>query len=79
MADLDQDSSKAWQLPRARAILERPEDTPIDISKLTDAEVNALFLEAKGMWADHPEIKDPVKWVTELSQGLSRTFLEKNG
>ena len=58
MADLDKDSSKVWESPRVKAILDRPEGTPIDISGLTDAEVNDLFLEARGMWTDHPEIRE---------------------
>ncbi len=78
LAEPDQDSSKVWESPRVKAILERPEDTPIDISGLTDAEVNYLFLEAKGMWTDHPEISDSVKWVRELRRGLSKKFPEKN-
>ena len=72
------DSSKVWDSPRVKAILERPEGTPIDISELTQEEIDALFKEAKGMWADHPEIKDSVQWVRELRRGLSRTFRENS-
>jgi hypothetical protein len=68
------DSSAVWDSPRVKAILERPEGTPIDISGLTQAEIDALAREARGMWADHPEIKDSVKWVRGLRRGLSRTF-----
>ena len=55
-----------------KAILERPEGTPIDLSTLTEEERDALAREAKGMWADHPDIKDSVEWVRGLRQGLSR-------
>ena len=72
------DSSEVWDSPRVKAILEQPEGTPIDISGLTQEEVDALFKEAKGMWADHPEIKDSVEWVRELRRGLSRTFREND-
>ena len=78
MTELNQDSSKVWESPRVKAIVERPEGTPLDISGLTDAEVNCLFLEARGMWTDHPEIRDSVKWVREIRRGLSRKFPEKN-
>ena len=78
LPELDQDSSKVWESPRVKAILERPEGTPIDISGLTEAEVNDLFLEAKGMWTNHPEIKDSVKWIRGLRRGLSRKFPAKN-
>ena len=78
MSGLDKDSSKVWESPRVKAILERPEGTPIDISGLTDEEMAALFIEAKGMWSDHPEIKDSVKWVRELRRGLSSRFFKKN-
>lgn len=61
-----------WDSPRVKAILERPEGTPIDISGLTDEERDALAREAKGMWADHPYIKDSVEWVRGLRQGLYR-------
>ena len=78
MGGLDKDSSKVWESPRVKAILERPEGTPIDLSGLTGEEVTALFIQAKGMWSDHPEIKDSVKWVRELRQGLSRNHFKKN-
>ena len=78
MGGLDKDSSKVWGSPRVKAILERPEGTPIDLCGLTGEEVAALFIEAKGMWSDHPEIKDSVRWVRELRQGLSRRFFKKN-
>ena len=48
--------------------------TPIDLSGLTQPEHDALLADAKGMWADHPDIKDPVKWVRELREGLSKRF-----
>jgi hypothetical protein len=66
------DSSWVWDSPRVKAILEQPEGTPIDISKLTEEEVDALAREAKGMWADHLFIKDLVKWVRGLRKGLFR-------
>ena len=78
MVGLNKDSSIVWESPSVKAILKRPEGTPIDLSGLTDEEVAALFIEAKGMWSDHPEIKDSVKWVRELRQGLSRGFFKKN-
>ena len=72
-----EDSSWLWDSPRVKAILEQPEGTPIDISKLTEEEIDALAREAKGMWADHPEIKDSVEWVRELRQGLYRGIPEE--
>jgi hypothetical protein len=66
------DSSKVWDSPRVKAILERPEGTPIDISGLTPEEIDALAREARGMWADHPFIKDSVKWVRQVRRGLYR-------
>ena len=74
MSELDKDSSKVWESPRVKAIIERPEGTPIDLSGLTQEERDALFREAKGMWSDHPEIKDSVKWVRQLRWGLSKCF-----
>jgi DNA-binding CsgD family transcriptional regulator len=67
-------TSWVWNSPRVKAILERPKGTPIDLSGLTEAERDALFKEAKGMWADHPEIKDSVEWVRGLREGLSKSF-----
>jgi hypothetical protein len=55
-----------WDSPRVKAILEQSEDAPIDLSGLTEEERDALAREAKGMWADHPYIKDSVEWVREL-------------
>jgi HEAT repeat protein len=63
-----------WDSPRVKAILERPEGTPIDLSVLTKEERDAIFEDAKGMWADHPHIKDSVEWVRELREGLSKRF-----
>ena len=74
MGGLDKDSSKVWDSPRVKAILERPEGTPIDLSGLTQEERDALFIDAKGMWADHPDIKDSVEWVRQLRWGLSKRF-----
>jgi len=70
------DSSWVWDSPRVKAILERPEGTPLDISGLTDEERETLAREAKGMWADHPYIKDSVKWVRELRRSLYRGMPE---
>ena len=61
-----------WDSPRVKAILKRPEGTPIDLSTLTEEERDALAREAQGMWADHPDIKDSVEWVRELRKGLFR-------
>lgn len=66
-----------WDSPRVKAILNRPEGAPIDLSGLTEEERDALFKEAKGMWADHPEIKDSVEWVRELRRSLYRGFPEE--
>ena len=77
MQKSQEDSSWLWDSPRVKAILEQPEGTPIDISKLTEEEIDALAREAKGMWADHPEIKDSVEWVRELRQGLYRGIPEE--
>ena len=66
--------SPLWDSPRVKAILERPPGAPIDLSGLTEEERDALLAEAKGMWADHPDIKDSVKWVRELREGLSKRF-----
>ena len=60
-----------WDSPRVKAILERPEGTPIDLSTLTEEERDALAREAQGMWADHPEITDSAQWVRELWTGPS--------
>ena len=60
------DPLTVWESPRVKAILERPEGTPIDLSGLTQDERDALAREAKGMWADHPFIKDSVEWVRGL-------------
>ena len=68
------DSLSVWDSPRVKAILERPEGTEIDLSGLTQDERDALVREAKGMWADHPEITDSVEWVRGLREGLSRSF-----
>lgn len=67
-----------WDSPRVKAILERPAGTPIDLSGLHEEERHALAREARGMWSDHPEISDSVKWVRELREGLSRTFPDWN-
>lgn len=71
------DPETVWDSPRVKAILERPVGTPIDLSSLTEEERHALAREAKGMWADHPEITDSVKWVRELRQGWSIRFPDK--
>lgn len=68
--------SWVWDSPRVKAILERPEGTPIDLSGLTQEERDALFEDARGMWADHPEITDSVEWVRGLREGLSKRFRE---
>jgi hypothetical protein len=52
--------------------LEQPEDSPIDLSQLTEEEIDFLAQEAQGMWIDHPYIKDSVEWVRELRRGLFR-------
>lgn len=62
--------SPIWDSLRVKAILERPEGTPIDLSELTEDESDTLAREAKGMWADHPFIKDSVEWVRALRMGL---------
>ena len=62
----DVESSWVWESPRVKAILERPEGTPIDLSGLTPEERDALFEGARGMWVDHSEITDPVGWVRGL-------------
>lgn len=67
-------SSNIWDSPRIIAILERPKGTPIDLSELTKAERDAILEDAKGIWADHPDIKDSVTWVRELREGLSDRF-----
>ena len=64
------DSSSVWDSPRVKAILDRPEGTPIDLSGLTQDERDTLAREARGMWADHPFIKDSVEWVRELRRSL---------
>lgn len=66
--------SWVWDSPRVKAILERPEGTPIDLSQLTEEEKDALAQGAKGMWADHPYIKDSVDWVRGLRKGLAKGF-----
>lgn len=57
--------------------MEQPEDSPIDLSQLTEEEIDALAREAKGIWADHPYIKDSVEWVRELRKGLFRGIPEE--
>ncbi len=71
------DPGTIWDSPRVKAILERPAGTPIDLSGLHEEERHALARAAQGMWADHPEITDSVKWVRELRQGWSIRFPEK--
>lgn len=75
---VQKDTYWVWHSPRVKAILERPKATPIDLSGLTKKERDALFREAKGMWADHPEIKDSVEWVRGLREGLSKGYQEKD-
>ena len=67
-----------WNSPRVKEILERPAGAPIDLSGLTEEERDTLAREAKGMWADHPEITDSVQWVRGLRQGLSKILPENN-
>ena len=66
-----------WDSPRVKAVLERPAGTPIDLSGLSEEEIDALVKEAKEMWADHQGIADAVQWVRALREGLSRSFPEK--
>ena len=77
-AEPSESSSWVWDSPRVKAILERPEGTPIDLSGLTQEERAALFREARGMWSDHPYIRDSVEWVRGLREGLSKSFQENN-
>jgi hypothetical protein len=70
LAKLFKHSSEVWKSPRVQAILEQPMGAPIDISRLTQEKVDALAGEAKGMWADHPEIKDSVEWTRGLRSNL---------
>ena len=58
-----------WSSPRIKAILERPEGSPIDLSGLTEEERGTLVESAKGMWADHTEITDSVQWVRTFREG----------
>jgi hypothetical protein len=58
--------------PRVKAILEQTEGTPLDLSNLTEEEIKALARGTRGMWADHPEIKDSVEWVRDLREGRYR-------
>ena len=74
---VDTNRASIWDSPRVKAILEQPEDAPIDLSGLTQEEINALALDAKGMWADHPYIKDSVEWVRELRKSLFRGIPEE--
>jgi hypothetical protein len=67
--------SSIWDSARVKAILKRPEGTPVDLSGLTEEEIYALATEARGMWSDHPEITDSVQWVRDLREGLSKGFL----
>jgi hypothetical protein len=69
--------SSIWDSPRVKAILKRPEGTPVDLSGLTEEEIYALATEARGMWSNHPEITDSVQWVRDLREGLSKGFLEE--
>lgn len=69
--------SSIWDSPRVKAILEQPDDAPIDLSQLTKEEIDALARDAKGMWADHPYIKDSVEWVRDLRKGLFRGTIEE--
>ena len=46
------------------------DDTPIDLSQLTREEIDSLARDAKGMWSDHPYIKDSVEWVRALRKSL---------
>jgi hypothetical protein len=71
------DSSKVWDSPRVKAILEQPEDLPIHLSQLTKEEIDFLAQEARGMWIDHPYIKDSVEWIRELRRGLFRGVSEE--
>ena len=64
-------NSGVWESPRVRAILEQPMGTAIDLSVLTEKEREQLLSDARGMWADHTEIKDSVKWVRRMRKGLS--------
>ncbi|MFQ6028756.1 MAG: hypothetical protein ACE5Q6_14835 [Dehalococcoidia bacterium] len=71
------DSSKVWESPRVKAILEQPEGTPIDTSILPKEEIAALAQEASGTWVDHPDIKDSVEWVRSLREGMYRESIEE--
>ncbi|MSQ06714.1 MAG: hypothetical protein EXR54_00400 [Dehalococcoidia bacterium] len=66
------ESSAVWDSPRVKAILAHPEGAPMDISELTPGEIDALAREARGMWEDHPFVKDSVKWVRQIRRGLYR-------
>ncbi len=70
-------ASWVWDSPRVKAILEQPEGTPIDLSALTEDERDELARDAKGMWADHPYIKDSVEWVRDLRKSLFKGIPEE--
>lgn len=63
--------STLWNSPVVKTILSLPEGDAVEFAELTPDEINALSEDAKGVWSDHPDIRDSVEWVRELRAGLS--------
>lgn len=60
----------------AKTILEQPQGTVVDLSSLSQEEIDTLARDSMGMWRDHPLIKNSVGWVSQLRVGLYRSVPE---
>jgi len=60
----------------AKTILEQPQGTTVDLSSLSQEEIDALARDSRGMWRDHPLIKNSVEWVRQIRVGLYRSVPE---
>jgi len=65
-------STQVWDSPGVKEMLEQPEGSSIDLSQLTEEEIDFLAQEAHGMWIDHPDIGDSVEWIRDVRKGLIR-------
>ena len=59
-----------------KTIVEQPQGTTVDLSSLNQEEIDGLARDSRGMWRDHPLIKDSVEWVREIRVGLYRSVPE---
>ena len=59
-----------------KTIWEQPQGTTVDLSSLSQEEIDALARDSRGMWKDHPLIKNSVEWVRQIRVGLYRSVPE---